>query len=868
MGTMGRTARHHWCAIFISAALVAAGLAGLGTSTPAGADGSDAPGNPAVAASITAGLSHTCAILTDHTVKCWGRNQFGQLGLGDKVNRGDDPGEMGAALPAVALGTGRTATAITAGQNHTCALLDDSTVKCWGYAGYGALGSGNQLNRGDETGEMGDNMPVVDLGTGRTATAISATADFTCALLDNATIKCWGNNVFGVLGLGAAGHRGDGAGEMGDNLPAVDLGPGRTALAVVTGGLQACAILDDHTVKCWGNNEFGQLGLGDTVIRGDNAGEMGANLPIVALGAGRTALSIASGEGSTCALLDDHSVKCWGVDDHAQLGDGGGGNRGDAAGEMGDALPAVDLGRGRTATAMTSGGAHVCVLLDDHTTKCWGDNAYGQLGDPTSTGRVGDALPPVPLGTGRTAVAITNGAAHSCALLDDGHLKCWGDNGNGKLGQGDVARRGDGAGELGDALPFIDLGEASAPTIPAGFGVVSGTVTERVSNSPVPNALVTALTQDFAFVALAQADAQGHYSFEVPVGDHYLYLLDAGFAHTAGFHGSPAPTTVTVRDQAETDVDPVMVSTTGSITGSITETGTGRPIPGAVAIVLAGATTTPGPSGTASDTGAFSIVGVPTGDRPLLIADLTGRHRPEFYDTRTNPEPGLGIPTIGVTDATATTGVDVDLDPQDPPTGGAHLVGTVRDDSTGEPIEGIAAVAVHAATYQFAAGDVTDADGHYDIDVDPGEYKLEFGDTLGRYRMEWHDDLPFSGIESASTVTAPATTDAALTPNVGGVAGVVTEAGTRQPLAGVFVIAIGVDGTDSATTTAADGTYTLPSVPIGPHHLRFVDVTGRHVSEYLDDSIEIPTDRPLSIVGGRRIRGVDAQLAQVAVVAS
>ena len=94
----------------------------------------------------------------------WCVDSSGQLGLGDLFPRGDGPGEMGDSLPAVSLGSGQTAVALTAGRFHTCALLDNSSVKCWGYNGDGQLGLGDTANRGDGSGEMGDSLPAVDLG--------------------------------------------------------------------------------------------------------------------------------------------------------------------------------------------------------------------------------------------------------------------------------------------------------------------------------------------------------------------------------------------------------------------------------------------------------------------------------------------------------------------------------------------------------------------------------------------------------------------------------------------------------------------------------------------------------------------------------
>ena len=143
-------------------------------------------------------------------------------------------------------------------------------MKCWGEGDYGRLGYGdNDDSRWYEPGEMGDNLPAVDLGTGRTATAISAGRFHTCAVLDNGSVKCWGDGSSGQLGLGDTKDRGDDPGEMGDNLPSVDLGTGRTAKSVSAGSSHTCAVLDDGSVKCWGSGKSGRLGDGNAMIRGD-----------------------------------------------------------------------------------------------------------------------------------------------------------------------------------------------------------------------------------------------------------------------------------------------------------------------------------------------------------------------------------------------------------------------------------------------------------------------------------------------------------------------------------------------------------------------------------------------------------------------
>src|SRR4029079_11590079 len=111
-------------------------------------------------------------------------NVDGQLGLGDGANRGETPGQMGDGLPAVNLGTGRKAGMVSIGGNHSCVMLDNAQIKCWGLNDKGQLGLGDTNTRGNDPGEMGDNLPTVDLGVGRTAKAVYAGTSHTCALLD------------------------------------------------------------------------------------------------------------------------------------------------------------------------------------------------------------------------------------------------------------------------------------------------------------------------------------------------------------------------------------------------------------------------------------------------------------------------------------------------------------------------------------------------------------------------------------------------------------------------------------------------------------------------------------------------------------
>jgi E3 ubiquitin-protein ligase HERC3 len=216
-------------------------------------------------------------------VKCWGFNTFGQLGLGDVVARGDAPGEMGNALPAVDLGTGRSAVELRVGGFHSCARLDNGQVKCWGSNNAGQLGLGDANHRGDVPGEMGNLLPAIQLGTGRSASTLALGRANSCAVLDDASLKCWGDNFFGQLGQGDKVTRGTTPASMGNGLPAIALGTGRTVFDVWGGGGHICSKLDNGAIKCWGGNANGQLGLEDSVNRGDNPGELDNALPIVDL---------------------------------------------------------------------------------------------------------------------------------------------------------------------------------------------------------------------------------------------------------------------------------------------------------------------------------------------------------------------------------------------------------------------------------------------------------------------------------------------------------------------------------------------------------------------------------------------------------
>jgi prepilin-type N-terminal cleavage/methylation domain-containing protein len=347
--------------------------------------------------------THGCAITVADKVNCWGLdNSFGQLGLGDTL---DLPSRYkpSQALPFLDFGPGSSnqVIQIDVGVTHACALLKNGTVKCWGDNTYGQLGYEDTKPRGGIAATIPKNLPAIDLGTGRTAVAIAMAWYSSCAILDNGRVKCWGQAA--AYGYESTLDLGGTPGTMGDSLPYVDLGPGLKAKVLEGGAATYCVILDNNFLKCWGGNVFGNLGLGDTMTRGDSVNQMGANLPYVDLGTGRTVKQVQVANGS-CVTLDNGDVKCWGWKENVF---GATQYIGDGPGEMGNNLSAIPLGGKAKQGDPLAGGLGACALMSDDRVKCWTDIS-----------------PPAYLffpGSVQTAKSINE----NCAILTDNSLYCW-----------------------------------------------------------------------------------------------------------------------------------------------------------------------------------------------------------------------------------------------------------------------------------------------------------------------------------------------------------------------------------------------------------------------------------------------------------
>jgi cysteine-rich repeat protein len=380
---------------------------------------------------LVAGRAHTCALLSEGNVRCWGANDKGQLGLGNVENRGvNKPYQNGL----VALGG--AAIAIAAGADHTCALMSDHTMQCWGANDHGQLGLGHTNPIGD------DELPSPDVATvqfGLGVKTLATGGNVTCAILDDDTLRCWGQNNYGQLGLGNTQDVGDN--ELPSQKPVVSLGG--SAKLIATGGNHTCAILSDgYTLRCWGHNGLGQLGLGITQDVGDDELPTDVNAVIFPADSSATTAmaSLVVGASRACALRMDGIGRCWGDNSDGGLG----------VAYIG-ALPdntALDWGLLAWESPIlefSAGSLHMCASMADNQLRCWGLNGKAQLG-LANTYSLGDYLEvfevlPIDLGKGADGFAsyaktTATGAAHTCVVLGDGNVRCWGANESGQLGLG------------------------------------------------------------------------------------------------------------------------------------------------------------------------------------------------------------------------------------------------------------------------------------------------------------------------------------------------------------------------------------------------------------------------------------------------
>ena len=286
--------------------------------------------------SVDLGGTHACVTLTDGSVKCWGSNR--RHLLGPNLHRIISPTDY--ELDDIP-------TKMSIGHDHACYILADKTAKCWGENFYGQLGTGSTNPRLYPQAVLNE-QGIEQIETG---------GNFSCLLNDSGQVKCWGNNYFGQLGIGFPPWR------VQDTrsylLPqSVDLES--RAIKISTGKFFGCALMENNRVSCWGNNQFGQLGIGS---RQNSA--LPQYVDFI-----DNAVDLAAGDYHACAVLSDSSLQCWGNNQYGQLGNGN-----DIAQER-----AVNVDISQNIHSISLGKQHSCALLNNGVMKCWGDNINGQLG--------------------------------------------------------------------------------------------------------------------------------------------------------------------------------------------------------------------------------------------------------------------------------------------------------------------------------------------------------------------------------------------------------------------------------------------------------------------------------------------------------
>ncbi len=325
-------------------------------------------GGKAVQISIAAGGIHACALMDTGNVRCWGYNDFGQLGYSNTNLIGDN--ETPASIGDVNVGS--TVKQVAAGQFHTCALLTNGNVRCWGF-GYLGYGNGNSIGDDEDPATAGD------VSIGAEVAEISAGRYFTCARLVTGGVKCWGDGGLGILGYGNSSSVGL------SNLPS-DVGTlnlNNGVASQITSGIQhSCALMEgSNQIYCWGRGQNGRLGYANISDIGDD--EVPAVVNFINLG--NSALSVSAGSQHTCARIAGNDVICWGDGSDGKLGYGNETTFSDS--QFPNFAGTVNVGG--EVSKISAGGSHTCAVLTTGQVRCWGYGSAGQLGYG-NTNSVGD----------------------------------------------------------------------------------------------------------------------------------------------------------------------------------------------------------------------------------------------------------------------------------------------------------------------------------------------------------------------------------------------------------------------------------------------------------------------------------------------
>ncbi|MEZ4704928.1 MAG: hypothetical protein R3A11_07055 [Bdellovibrionota bacterium] len=350
-----------------------------------------------------------CGLSTDKRVHCWGENRFGVMGIGNVFS---------ISSPSSMLNMNLTATPsmekISAGSSHFCVVDGNNGGHCRGSNALGQLGNSSVDSRSE------DFVAVEGFPTGVGIRVLASGSSQSCAIGTDSYVYCWGSNSNGQLGDGTNTNRDTAVRVQGVFTT-------KKAIAISAGTSHSCGVTQDHLVFCWGRNNDGQLGDDSTTDR---------NLPVQVTGtlSGSPIVGVSLGGTTSCAYSSTGQTYCWGNNDTGQLGDGTYLDRDQAISVLG--IP------GSVQTkSLSSGLSHNCALGSDQKAYCWGGNAYGQLGDGTSTEQVMAQVVQSGDLASRSIKSVELGNYTSCALTQEGVAYCWGNNQSGAVGDGTFLNR-------------------------------------------------------------------------------------------------------------------------------------------------------------------------------------------------------------------------------------------------------------------------------------------------------------------------------------------------------------------------------------------------------------------------------------------
>ncbi len=401
---------------------------------------------------LSAGNAHTCGIKNDGSLWCWGNGGQGQLGTGNTANQPSPTREVtgandwhtvsigiyhscaiktdgslwcwGQDTSSVKSSPTRHASPTTdwdnlsAGGSHNCAVKKDGSLWCWGTGAQGILGTGNNSNQYN---------PAREITNANDWHSVSAGSSHTCAIKNDHSLWCWGRGINGQLGTVSTSET---------STPTRERTNANDWRSVSAGLYHTCAVKNDDSLWCWGSNNAGELGVGNTTQQ---------NTPTREITNANNWRDVSTKDNYTCAVKNDSSVWCWGLGGSGQLGTGN---------TDWHSSPMREITNANNWNKISNGGQYACAIKNDGALWCWGSIGNGQLG----TGDINQKNSPARESSNATNwLSVSANNSHTCAIKNDGSLWCWGAGGQGQLGAGNTTSRSYPVRESSNATNWVSV---------------------------------------------------------------------------------------------------------------------------------------------------------------------------------------------------------------------------------------------------------------------------------------------------------------------------------------------------------------------------------------------------------------------------